>query len=189
MNYSGILYRIWAEAGIIILIGIACLLLSGIRTKTFHKQCFLAGVLCVLYGCGTAIYYLSCFLSPRIDYVHGIFYEAQRNSRVAPPLPFTMEYSFSTTDGEKTVFYLDVLSKKEIIPEGFLEGEEYIICYEARTNIIVGVEKSDGLLSPLPGYFTIAYNRRLVYNFIGAFDFTQAIEEAQITSKKQQRTA
>lgn len=29
----------------------------------------------------------------------------------------------------------------------------------------------------------------IVYNFIGAFDFTRAIEEAQITSKKQQRTA
>ena len=140
MNYSGILYRIWAEAGIIILIGIACLLLSGIRTKTFHKQCFLAGVLCVLYGCGTAIYYLSCLQSPQIDSVQGVFYEEQRNSRVAPPLPLTMEYSFSTTDGEKTVYYLDLLSKKEMIPEGFQEGEEYVICYEARTNIIVSVE-------------------------------------------------
>ena len=54
-----------------------------------------------------------------------------------------MEYSFSEIDGKKTWFYLDLLSKKEIIPEGFLEGEEYVICYEARTNIIVGVEKSD----------------------------------------------
>lgn len=28
-----------------------------------------------------------------------------------------------------------------MIPEGFLEGDEYVICYEARTNIIVSVEK------------------------------------------------
>lgn len=75
MNYSGILYRIWAEARIIILIGIACLLLSGFRTKAFHKQCFLAGVLCVIYGCGTAVYYYSCMRSPQIDSVQGVFYE------------------------------------------------------------------------------------------------------------------
>ena len=29
---------------------------------------------------------------------------------------------------------------QEIIPEGFLEDKEYIIYYEASTNIIVGVE-------------------------------------------------
>lgn len=145
MNYSGILYRIWGEAGIIILIGIACMLLSGFWTKAFHKQCFLAGILCVVYGCGTAFYYFSCMKSPQIDSFQGIFYEAQRNSRVAPPLPLTMEYTFSAADGKMTVFYLDQFSKKEIIPEGFLE-EEYTIYYETRTNIIVGVEKRDAQL-------------------------------------------
>lgn len=37
MNYSGITYRIWAEGGVILLIGICCLLASGVRSKTFSK--------------------------------------------------------------------------------------------------------------------------------------------------------
>ena len=140
MNYSGIIYRIWAVGGAMVLLGIACLLVSGIRTKSFSKQCFLAGVLCVIYGLGTAVYYIAQLVSPDVSSLHGVFYEEYRNSRVAPPLPFTMEYSFYDENNDSRVFYLDVLSKKEIIPEGFLEDKEYIIYYEASTNIIVGVE-------------------------------------------------
>lgn len=86
-------------------------------------------------------YYVTCLLSPKIDSFQGVFYESYRNSRVAPPLPLTMEYSFAEISSEVKAFYLDLLSKKEIIPEGFLEGTEYMVCYETRTNIIVGVEK------------------------------------------------
>lgn len=88
-----------------------------------------------------AICYLAYLFSPQIDSFQGVLYEEYRNSRVAPPLPLTMEYSFSEVDGDKKVFYLDLLSKKEIIPEGFQKGEEYIVCYETRTNIIVKVEQ------------------------------------------------
>ena len=140
MNYSGIIYRIWAVGGAIVLLGIGCLLASGIRTKSFSKQCFWAGVLCVVYGLGTAVYYIVQLVSPDVASLHGVFYEEYRNSRVAPPLPFTMEYSFYDENNDSRVFYLDVLSKKEIIPEGFLEDIEYIIYYETSTNIIVGVE-------------------------------------------------
>ena len=140
MNYSGIIYRIWAVGGAIVLLGIGCLLASGIRTKSFSKQCFWAGVLCVVYGLGTAVYYIVQLLSPDVASLHVVFYEEYRNSRVAPPLPFTMEYSFYDENNDSRVFYLDVLSKKEIIPEGFLEDIEYIIYYETSTNIIVGVE-------------------------------------------------
>lgn len=143
MNYSGIIYRIWGEAGIIILLGLACLLFSGFRTKSFSKQCFIAGVLSVLYGCGTVAYYAICLFSPQINSFQGVFYEEYRNSRVAPPLPFTMEYSFYDESNKSKVFYLDVFSKKEILPEGFLENTEYSICYETRTNIIIGVESVD----------------------------------------------
>lgn len=141
LNYSGIIYRIWGEAGVIILLGIACLLASGFRAKSFSKQCFFAGVLCVLYGGGLAAYYSVCLHSPKVDSFQGSFCEEYRNSRVAPPLPFTMEYSFYDEENKSNVFYLDVLSKKEIIPEGFSENTEYMVSYETRTNIIVGVEK------------------------------------------------
>lgn len=140
MNYSGITYRIWAEAGVIVLIGIGCLLASGFRSKSFSKQCFWAGVFGVVYGLGTAVYYIAQLVSPDVASLHGVFYEEYRNSRVAPPLPFTMEYSFYDENNDSRVFYLDVISKKEIIPEGFAEGEEYIIYYEPSTNIIIGVE-------------------------------------------------
>ncbi len=141
LNYSGIVYRIWGKAGMMILLGIACLIFSGIRTKSFSKQCFLAGILCVLYGCSMAIYYSTRLFSPEVDSYKGVYYEEYRNSRVAPPLPFTMEYSFYDETNESKVFYLDILSKKEIIPEGFLKDEEYLIFYEKHTNIIVCVEK------------------------------------------------
>ncbi len=141
MNYSGIIYRIWAVGGAIVLLGIGCLLVSGIRTKSFSKQCFLAGVLCAVYGLGTAVYYVAQLVSPDVSSLRGVFHEEYRNSRVAPPLPFTMEYSFYDENNDSRVFYLDVISKKEIIPEGFLEDKEYIIYYEASTNIIVGVER------------------------------------------------
>ena len=140
MNYSGIIYRIWAVGGAMVLLGIACLLVSGIRTKSFSKECFLAGVLGALYGLGTAVYYIAQLVSPDVVSFHGVFYEEYRNSRVAPPLPFTMEYSFYDENNDSRVFYLDVLSKKEIIPEGFLEDNEYIIYYDTSTNIIVRVE-------------------------------------------------
>ena len=140
MNYSGIIYRIWAVGGAMVLLGIGCLLVSGIRKKSFSKQCFMAGVLCAVYGLGTAVYYIAQLVSPDVASLHGVFYEEYRNSRVAPPLPFTMEYSFYDENNDSRVFYLDVLSKKEIIPEGFLEDKEYIIYYETSTNIIVGVE-------------------------------------------------
>ena len=140
MNYSGIIYRIWAEAGVIMLIGIGCLLASGVRSKSFCKQCFWAGTLSVIYGLGTAVYYIAQLVSPDVSSLHGVFHEEYRNSRVAPPLPFTMEYSFYDENNDSRVFYLDVVSKKEIIPEGFLEDKKYIIYYEASTNIIVGVE-------------------------------------------------
>lgn len=140
LNYSGIVYRIWAVAGVIVLLGVADLLVCGIRTKSFSKSCFYAGVLAVLFGLGTAAYYANCRLNPKVESVQGVFYEEYRNSRVAPPLPFTMEYTFSNADGVLETFYLDVLSKKEIIPEGFQKGEEYLVSYEARSNIILGVE-------------------------------------------------
>ncbi len=142
LNYSGIIYRIWAVAGVIVLLGVADLLASGIRAKSFSKSCFYTGLLVVLFGLGTAVYYANCWMNPKVDSVQGVFCEEYRNSRVAPPLPLTMECTFSDSNGEKKTLYLDVLSKKEIIPEGFQKGEEYLVCYEERSNIILNVEPS-----------------------------------------------
>ena len=141
-NFSGIVYRLWAEAGIVTLIGIACMLKGFGADSKSRKQDFLASALCIGCGLALAVYYASCLCSPQVSSFEGSFYEEHANSRVAPPLPLTMEYSF--LDGEKIShsFYLDVLSKKDIFSEDFRKDSEYTIWYEERTEIIVRVESS-----------------------------------------------
>lgn len=138
-DYSGITYRLWGECGVFLLIGIVCLLLSGIKLKSFNKECAVAGALAIVLAFGFGIDYCLCLKDPSIESIEATFDHEERNSRVAPPLPFTMEYFF--TDGSNYSFYLDVLSKKDIYPEDFVEGEEYIIYYESSTRIIVGISE------------------------------------------------
>ena len=86
------------------------------------------------------MFFLIKILTPTIEIHRGIYLEKYRNSRVAPPLPLTTEFIFSNKEGVKKGFYLDVLSAKDIVPEGFIEGFEYDIHYEKSTKIIVRVE-------------------------------------------------
>lgn len=140
-NFNGIVYRIWAVAGLIILLGVACLLISKIGKKDFNKECCSVGILCTLGGIAFAIYYASCVFSQQVSSFQGTFYETYRNSRVAPPLPFTMEYRFYDANDTSQVFYLDIFSMKEMIPEDFVLGKEYTIYYETNTNVIVGAKE------------------------------------------------
>lgn len=139
-NFGGILYRVWAVGGIILLLGAACLLVSKIGREDFNKDCCIAGVFCSVVGIAAMIYFLFCMFFPQVSSIQGTFTQKYRNSRVAPPLPFTYEYTFYDDDGFAGAFYLDTFTRKEIIPQGFILNEEYIVYYEARTNVIVGVE-------------------------------------------------
>ena len=140
-NYSGIFYRLWAECGF--LLGIGTLLLLIVRRNkgdSGNRQSALAGVLCLLLGVGLMVNYGYCIAKPDIQSFQGVFETEYRNSRVAPPLPLTMEYTFRDAAGKCHLVYLDVLSKKEIFPSGFDEGENYTVIYEGRTNIILKIE-------------------------------------------------
>lgn len=139
-NFGGILYRVWAVGGIILLLGVACLLVSKIGREDFNKDCCIAGVFCSAVGIAAIVYFLFCMFFPQVSSIHGTFTQTYRNSRVAPPLPFTYEYKFYDDDGFAGVFYLDTFTRKEIIPEDFILNQEYIVYYEARTNVIVGAE-------------------------------------------------
>ena len=139
-NFGGILYRVWAVGGIILLLGLACLLVSKIGREDFNKDCCIAGVFCSVVGIAAMIYFLFCMFFPQVSSIQGTFTQEYRNSRVAPPLPFTYEYTFYDDDGFAGAFYLDTFTRKESIPQGFILNEEYIVYYEARTNVIVGVE-------------------------------------------------
>lgn len=140
-DFSGIVYRLWAEAGAIALIGIACLLKGLGADGKSRKEDFLAAALCIGLSIVLCVDYLSCLYAPRISSFEGVFYKEHSNSRVAPPLPLTMEYEFLDENGKVHIFYLDVLSKKKIFPEGFSEKNGYTIWYEERSEIIVRVEK------------------------------------------------
>ena len=82
------------------------------------------------------------YASPHKDYSSytGEFIETHRNSRVAPPLPFTDEYVFWDGEGKRQVFYLDIFSKKEIFPYEFVSDQKYTIYFDEFTNVIVNIE-------------------------------------------------
>ena len=58
-NFGGILYRVWAVGGIILLLGLACLLVSKIGREDFNKDCCIAGVFCSAVGIAAMA---QCFL-------------------------------------------------------------------------------------------------------------------------------
>lgn len=140
-NFEGILYRVWGVGGFFVLLGIGCLLVSRINSVSVDKGCVLAGILCIIWGIASAVYYGFCYFFPQVESVQCTFVEEYRDSRVAPPLPFTMEYTFQSEEGY-TELYLDVLSKKNVLEENLILQKEYIVFYETRTEIIVGVVAS-----------------------------------------------
>ena len=141
-NFDGILYRIWGVAGLFVLLGVCCILAPRLRVTTINKECVIAGLLCILFGVTTGIYYVSCYLHPSVQCIQSTLVEVRRNSRVAPPLPLTMEYIFLNNDGY-VAFYLDNLAKKDVLFDDFELGHEYYIYYEEQTDIIVGVIKCE----------------------------------------------
>ena len=114
---------------------------SSIGKEDFRKDVCIAGILCMIGGIVFGIDYASSLLSLEVRSFQGVFFQSYRNSRVAPPLPFTWEYGFCSSDGSKILLYLDTFTRKEIIPENFTLNEEYIVYYEEDTKVIVGVEK------------------------------------------------
>ena len=139
-NFSGIIYRIWGVCGIVLILGIVCILFKRPWEKNFKlKKCKLELGIIVFAICMSLVY-ISRVAFPNISSYTGEFVSTNRNSRVAPPLPLTSEYVFWNGEGKKQVFYLDTLSKKEIIPYELETGKEYIIYFDDFTNVIVKIE-------------------------------------------------
>lgn len=137
-DFSGIVNRIWTVGGFITLLGISCMLVSEIGRKDFNKSCFGAGVFCTLVGIAFAIYFASCILFPKVDSFRGTFEKRVNNTR---SVPYTTECRFYDAESKLHVAYLDPFSRKEMLPEDFIPEDEYIIYYETRSEVIVGVEK------------------------------------------------
>jgi len=141
-DFSGVIYRLWAECGIIFCLGLLCILLEKPwqRPRKRSKGYFL-GILLMMIALGLGTYYMSRINHQDISVYQGEFIASHRNSRVAPPLPFTFEYVFWDGEGKKPVFYLDIFSKKKIYFPEFIEGCEYVIYFDELTHLIVNVEE------------------------------------------------
>ena len=139
-NFSGIIYRIWAVCGIIFVLGMFLFLMekpwkNGLKAK----DCKTAIIVMACAIC-MGLVYTSRIIWPDVSSYTGDFIESHRNSRVAPPLPFTIQYTFWNGEGLRKVFYLDISSKEEIFPYEFKEGKEYTIYFDEFTNVIVKVD-------------------------------------------------
>lgn len=139
-NFSGIIYRIWAVCGIMYLLGGVCILFEKPWKNGFKsKNCKI--VICMLaFAVCLGSFYTSRVVWPDVTSYTGEFIESYRDSRAAPPLPFTKRYIFWNGEGKRKGFYLDVSSKEEIFPYEFEENHEYKIYYNRLTKIIVMVE-------------------------------------------------
>lgn len=137
MYFDGIIYRIWAEAGVIVLIGIVLIVLS----KAPKERCDIRfGVFSILFGMGIALFLIGRIAFPSVEIDEGTYLYSERNSRAAPPLPFTDEYVFDFGRELKDSVYLDVFSRKKLFPEGFTEGELYQVTYDSVTHVILDAE-------------------------------------------------
>ena len=162
LNYSGLMYRLTHTGGALIVLGLITLILriyldqcykrkiiqrDGIKEnrenrKKNRKDIFLcAGVIVLgLIYCGS---YINKIQNPQVAEFVGIFCYDYRDSGAAPPFPYTLAYIFlpEINDGfHKDEFYLDVATRKEILPEGFEEGQLYRIYYEESCKVILGVD-------------------------------------------------
>ena len=139
-NFSGVLYRIWGVCGILLLVGVGCILVERPWAKKVTLKDLKAGLLITVFAIGLGLVYASRIVFPDVLSYTGDFVDTHRTSRVAPPLPFTREYVFWNGEGKKQVYYLDTFSKKEIFPYEFEYGRQYTIYYDDFTNVIVKVE-------------------------------------------------
>ena len=88
-NYSGIVYRIWGVCGVMLLLGVVCILFEKPRLhKNWLQRCKF-GLLTIAFAVCLGAVYASRIFFPNVLSYTGEFVDTHRNSRVAPPLPLT----------------------------------------------------------------------------------------------------
>lgn len=144
-NLDGIRFRLFACDFLCLFLGIFVLFSSKfwkpqqVIKRYFHGGCFVTITAILIIA-----YHLWILLDPHILSCTGTYLSYRSNSRVSPPWPFTISYTFDTGEEKKREFHLDIFSEKKIFPEDELVyGNEYLIYYEEKTNIIVRIEPVD----------------------------------------------
>lgn len=99
-------------------------------------------LICMLIGILYSASYFYKVYNPQVAEFVGTFCYYYNESRPSHPLNlcFTFLPYLSHLDDLKEDFYLDVQTKKEVIPEGFEEGQLYRIYYEESCKVILGVD-------------------------------------------------
>lgn len=149
MNYdfSGMYYRLFCPSMIVIFGGILCLLIAfeGKKDrkgkKVVNRKNVWFSISSICFGLLVAGYYGYRIQLQDVKSFTGEYVSERMNTREAPPLPLTVEYTFEDSQGKERSFFLDVFSKKRIWMEDFEEGQEYVIYYDARARIIVAIEE------------------------------------------------
>lgn len=139
-DYSGLLFRVWGVAGIMLASGVVILLVEKPWVKGLRNNGAKLGIALVVAALIFGGTYLYRYLNPDISSYSGVYVKSYRNSRVAPPLPVTFEYCFRNEEDKQKVFYLDAFSEKRIMPNGLEVGREYTVYYEVNKKIIVRIE-------------------------------------------------
>ncbi|MBQ1734665.1 MAG: hypothetical protein II038_07280 [Lachnospiraceae bacterium] len=144
MYSLGLWYRLVAVGLFMVFLGLLIMLISKIAKEgRYKKKGGILAVFLIMIGIIYSTYYYVTIKNPSPETKTIIFVEEYRDSRVAPPFPFTMAYVFFDGTNKITV-YLDVISQKTIYPEEFVAGTTYEIIFERNTNVIMKVTKIPG---------------------------------------------
>ena len=137
-NLGGIYYQLKSNA--ILFFGLAVVFFILSRCWDIGKRNIkqmMIGLVCTVLAICSVIFYSIIIRNPKITTHEGYFVSEHRvNTHV-----LKMEYCFSNNNEIKPVFYLDVLTKKEIYPKDFNTKQKYRIFYEETTNTIVKIEE------------------------------------------------
>ena len=137
-DISGLYYQMKVDSIVFVIVGILFLVDSHFWTlNKIKKKDLCVSLICCVISIYFLIYYHNVISDLKVSVHEGEFVEEHRES----PYLFRMEYCFTTKNGLKPLFYLDVFSKKKIYPNDFEEGTRYRVYYEQKTNVIIKVEK------------------------------------------------
>ncbi len=142
-DVSGLKYRMWGVFGIFLLLGLFLLLAEKPWSKDFKLHKILPALLALIIGIGGISLNIYRICNLHISEYTGYYEYYYRNSRVAPPLPFTYAYVFRNDQSEKETFYIDVFAKKNVFPnspEDLEEGHVYTVYFEKTTHVILRIE-------------------------------------------------
>ena len=145
-DLSGLAYRMWSSLSLFAA-GVVLLLLCLRNPRKKHQRgtpiLSIGAMILSVLSCG---YYWLKVQNPKISSFDGTFCYYHSESR---PRALNQSFTFlpfpSHPDDLKKDFYLDIPTRKEILPDGFKEGQLYRIYYEETCNVIVRI---DVLASP-----------------------------------------